>query len=286
MPKIAYVNGLYRRHESAFVNIEDRGLQFADGVYEVIAFHDKKLIDLTDHLNRLEKSLSELSLHKPKTNTSLRLIIDQIIKRNRISSGSVYKQVTRGVAPRDFSYSSTLKPTLIVYAKRSQPFTIKSIQKRHIVISKPDIRWRRCDIKSVSLLPAVITKQSASEVGADETWMCDQEGLITEGTSSNAWIISYDKQLITRNLDFSILPGITRQRILKLARKLNIEIIERPFSINDVKTAKEAFYSSSTGPIKPVVKFNNHIIGDGKIGEITKLLIKSYMNYLDNFDVE
>ena len=282
MSKIAYVNGRYKRHDSAFINIEDRGFQFADGVYEVVAVHNKKLVDLEQHLDRLERSLFELRLNNPKSRISLKLIIDQIIRRNRISSGSIYIQITRGSAPRDFSYSNNLIPSVIICGRKSPPFTIRSIQKKHEVISQPDLRWGRCDIKSVSLLAATMAKQCALEVGADETWMFDQNGFVTEGTSSNAWIVSGNKQLITKGTDTSILPGITRQRIINLAKYCKIDVIERPFSIQEVLASSEAFCSSSTFPIKPVVKFDSHKVGDGKIGPITKLLIKNYLKYLGN----
>ena len=282
MPKIAYVNGRYLPHGDAVVHIEDRGFQFADGVYEVIAIRQKKLVDIEPHLNRLDRSLAELDIPWPTSRRAFGVILQEVIRRNRVSNGSIYLQVTRGVAPRDFAYPQNIKPSLIIYARRSPIDTIETAGKGHKVISKPDIRWKRCDIKTVSLLPAVLAKQAAAQKGAIEAWLVNEEGMVTEGTSSNAWIVTSDNELVTRQTDNLILSGITRQTVLKLATSTGLKLVERSFSLTDAKNAKEAFCTSSTALVKPVVEIDGVQIGDGEVGPITHQLIEHYLHYMEN----
>jgi D-alanine transaminase len=281
MPRIAYVNGRYEQHINACVHIEDRGFQFADGVYEVILVRDKQFIDIEPHLDRLNRSLLALGIPWPTSHRAFNIILREVIYRNRIDNGSVYLQITRGSANRNFEYSTGLIPSLIVYARRAPRDSVDSVNNGGKVISKPDIRWKRCDIKSVSLLPAVMAKQAAVSEGAIEAWFVDEDGMVTEGTSSNAWIVTSDKELITRPIDNLILPGITRQTISLLSERAGITFIERGFSLENAKKAKEAFCTSSTTLVKPVFEIDGVQIGDGSVGPVTRLLREKYIKYMD-----
>ena len=281
MPRVAYVNGIYVQHMSATVHIEDRGFQFADGVYEVISIRNKRLIDPKMHLDRLNRSLFELQISWPTSRGVLSVILKEVILRNRVANGSVYIQITRGVSDRDFAYSKNLKPSIIIYTRKTRQDTLETANVGYRVISKPDIRWKRCDIKTVSLLPAVMAKQAAVEAGAAEAWLVNEQGMVTEGTSSNAWIITLNDELITRHIDNSILSGVTRKSVLKLAQKLNLVLIERAFSLIEAIQAKEAFCTTSTALVKPVIEIDNKKIGGGKVGPITTLLIENYLSYMD-----
>jgi D-alanine transaminase len=281
MPRVAYVNGQYVQHMSATVHIEDRGLQFADGVYEVVSIRKQRLIDLEMHLDRLNRSLFELHIPWPTSRCVFSVILKEVIQRNRVANGSVYIQITRGVAARDFSYAEGLKPSIIIYTRKTRQDTFETASVGHKVISKPDLRWKRCDIKTVSLLPAVMAKQAAVGAGAIEAWLINERGMVTEGTSSNAWIITLNDELITRHIDNSILAGVTRNSVLKLAQKLDLVFIERAFSLNEAIQAREAFCTSSTALVKPVIEIDNKKIGEGKVGPITKLLIENYLSYMD-----
>ena len=281
MPRLAYVNGRYIQQITASVHIEDRGFQFADGVYEVISIRNKRLIDLEMHLDRLNRSLFELDIPRPTSRRVFRGLIKEIIQRNRVTNGSVYIQITRGVARRDFSYSEDLKPSIIIYSRKTRQDTIATASIGHKVISKPDIRWKRCDIKTVSLLPAVLAKQAAVRAGAAEAWLINEKGMVTEGTSSNAWIVTQNDELITRQIDRAILSGVTRNSVVKLAQELNLVFIERAFSLIEAMQAKEAFCTSSTALIRPIIEINNKKIGKGNVGSITKVLIKNYLRYMD-----
>jgi D-alanine transaminase len=281
MPKIAYVNGHYLSHVHAGIHIEDRGFQFADGVYEVILVRDKNFVDIEQHLDRLNRSLSELDIHWPTTRRAFKVILREVIVRNRITNGSIYLQITRGSADRNFTYPAGLVPSLIIYARRAPRDTVGSAIKGGKVVSKPDIRWKRCDIKSVSLLPAILAKQAAMNEGAMEAWLVDEDGMVTEGTSSNAWIVTANKELVTRPIDNSILSGITRQTVRNLSESAGILFVERLFSLEDAKNAKEAFCTSSTALVKPVFAIDGVQIGDGIVGPITQLLIEYYLNHMD-----
>ena len=282
MPRIAYVNGRYTPHIGAGVHIEDRGFQFADGVYEVISICNGQFIDIELHLDRLDRSLFELEIPWPTTRRAFRVILREVVQRNRVKNGSVYLQVTRGSSDRDFAYPENLSPSLIIYARKTLRDTVKTASVGYKVISKPDIRWKRCDIKTVSLLPAVMAKQAAVRNGAIEAWLVNEQGMITEGTSSNAWIVTLDRKLITRPIDNSILSGVTRQTVLNLAQKLGLNSIERAFSLVEAKEAKEAFCTSSTALVKPIVEIDREKIGDGRVGPVTKVLIENYLRHMEN----
>jgi D-alanine transaminase len=282
MPRITYVNGRYVPHRQAGIHIEDRGFQFADGVYEVIAVRLGKLVDIEPHLDRLNRSLSELDIPWPTTRRAFGIILQEVIRRNRVANGSVYLQITRGSANRDFAYPDGLTPSLVVYARKAPKDSIETASTGHKVVSKPDIRWKRCDIKTVSLLPAVMAKQAAVVEGAIEAWLINDEGMVTEGTASNAWIVSQKNELMTRQTDNLILSGITRQTVLKLAARAGLTFVERAFSLSEAKQAKEAFCTSSTALVKPVVEIDDVKIGDGNVGPITHQLIEQYLTYMEN----
>lgn len=281
MPRIAYVNGQYKTHMYASVHIEDRGFQFADGVYEVIYVYNKKFIDKEMHLDRLDRSLKELDIRWPVNRSSLNIIIQEVVRRNRVKNGNIYLQVTRGCNDREFSYPEDLSPSLIVYARKANKDSIQTAKKGYKIVSRPDIRWKRCDIKTISLLPAVMAKQAAVKEGAIEAWLVDDDGLVTEGTSSNAWIVTEKNEIVTRSTNNFILSGVTRKTILQLSQDLGLKYKERPFSLVEAQEAKEAFCTSSTALIKPIIQINKKRIGSGTVGPVTKILIKNYFNYIE-----
>lgn len=282
MGRISYVNGRYVAHHEAQVHIEDRGFQFADSVYEVIALQNGRLIDGEEHFDRLDRSLGELSIQQPMTRAALKVVIKELFRQNRISYGALYLQVSRGQAKRDFPFPSDIQPTIVMVATRLKPFDYNKVSKGIKVISIEDIRWKRCDIKTVSLLAGAMGKTQANEQGAYEAWQIDGDGNVTEGTASNAWIVTQDGLLITRDLSNALLGGITRQTILKLAQKENLKYVERAFSLEEAKAAKEAFTSSSTVFIRPIVQIDDTKIGTGKPGPFCLNVLKLYGQYMES----
>lgn len=280
MSRIAYVNGQYVPHKSAAVHIEDRGYQFSDGVYEVIAVHQGKLIDMDGHMVRLARSLKELEIAWPVGEKALQMITAQVIRRNRIRDGIVYMQITRGVAPRNHAFPDHHDSALVMTARRFPKFSFDAANKGVDVITTPEIRWQRRDIKTVSLLGNCLAKEKAARAGAYEAWFVEDDGMITEGTSSNAWIVTADGQLLTRNTSNDILNGITRLSILKIAKEQGVEFVERAFSLDEAKAAKEAFTSSTTSFVKPVIRIDGDNIGDGKAGPLTTKLLASYGEHM------
>ncbi len=280
MPRYAYVNGRYVPHAQAQVHVEDRGYQFADGVYEVILIHDGRLIDEDPHLDRLGYSLNELRIPWPMARLALRLVLRELIARNGVAFGTVYLQVTRGVAARDHRFPDHAKPSLVATTKRHKPTSAAMLAGGVAVITQPDIRWRRCDIKSVSLLPNVLGKQAAAEAGAFEAWLVDDDGCITEGTSTNAWIVTRAGRLVTRNLSAAILSGITRLSLLRIVQSQGIAFEERRFSVEEARAAAEAFLTSTTSLVLPVTRIDGQAIGDGKPGPLTMKLRDGYLHYL------
>ncbi|WP_075221245.1 D-amino-acid transaminase [Acuticoccus yangtzensis] len=270
MSRIAYVNGRYLPHADAVVHVEDRGFQFADGVYEVCEIWNGQIVDMTRHLDRLARSLNELSMDWPVERRALTMILRETIRRNRVKDGLVYLQITRGQARRDFSFpKGKVPPTLVVTARSSDPKAALKVGEEGIsVITTPDIRWERVDIKTVSLLPQVLAKEKAVRAGAKEAWMFDKDGFVTEGASSNAWIVSQDGTLITRPAEKGILRGITRAAIMDYAAANGITVEERPFTIEEAKAAREAFITSATMTASPVVKIDDSVIGNGAPGSI------------------
>lgn len=276
MPRYAYVNGQYHPHGEAMVHIEDRGYQFADGVYEVVPVSLGRLVDEEMHLDRLERSLRELQIDMPMSRRCIKLVSTELMRRNRLTNGLLYMQVTRGVAPRDHKFPKQAMPALVMTTKQTKPPKREAIEAGIGVITIPDIRWKRRDIKSISLLPNCLGKQQAVEAGAAEAWMIDDDGNVTEGSSTNAWIITKDKRLVTRPASHEILNGITRLSLIKTAESLGIEVEERPFTLEEALEAKEAFITSSSNFVMPVVKIDETAVGNGRAGELTLRLRDGY----------
>jgi len=281
MSRIAYVNGQYVPHGTAAVHIEDRGYQFADGVYEVFAVHLGKAVGEQGHLDRLNHSLTELKIDWPMEKKPLMMIVGEIIRRNHIYNGLVYLQITRGVAKRDHTFPENAVSSLVLTAKKLPALDKAKLREGVSVITIDDIRWARKDIKSVSLLPNVLGKQQAKEAGAYEAWQVDDNGMVSEGTSSNAWIVTYDGELVTRPVSHNILNGVTRLAILEAAEKAGLKYSERAFSREEAESAKEAFVSSSSSHVKAVTKINQHTVGNGHVGELTHQLLDLYLDYIE-----
>lgn len=277
MARDAYVNGRYVPHARAAVHVEDRGFQFADGVYEVVCVRRGSLIDEDGHLDRLDYSLRELRIAWPCERRVLRLLMRRLLQRNGVRDGLIYLQVTRGVAPRDFRFPAAARPTLVMTTRRAAlaPHGRTGVR----VITIPDIRWQRRDLKTVGLLAQVLGKQEAAERGAFEAWQLDEDGLVTEGTSSNAWIVTADGALVTRPASHDILNGITRQSILRIAAAAGLRFEERPFSLEEAYAAREAFLSSATSFVTPVLKIDDRTVGDGTPGPLGRRLLEAYVDY-------
>ncbi len=284
MSRIAYVNGQYLQQTEAAINVEDRGYQFADGVYEVIAAVGGRLIDLERHFERLERSLGELRIAPPCGRRVLGLIGREVLRRNRIRDGILYLQVTRGVAPRNHAFPAGDAPTLVMTASRKRRPPPALVDEGVAVITLEDTRWLRTDIKSVALLPNVLSKQRASDAGAFEAWLVGRDGLITEGTSTNAWIVTGEGELVTPPLSHAVLAGVTRIAVLDGARVNGVRVTERGFSAAEAYEAAEAFLTSTTSLVLPVTMIDGKNIGDGRPGPVTRLLIASYADHIDSSD--
>ena len=276
MSRIAYVAGQYLPHRQAAVHIEDRGYQFGDGVYEVIAVMGGHLIDEERHLARLNRSLTELRINPPMNDSALKIVIREVIRRNGVETGIVYLQVTRGVAPREHAFPRAAKPVLVVTSRRSRPPDPRLGREGIAVITITDIRWQRCDIKSVALVANVLGKQQAREASAYEAWQVDREGQVTEGTSTNAWIVTADDSVITRAADHAILNGVTRAAILDIIHREGYRLIERSFTVAEAKAAREAFLTSTTADLLPVVRIDGALVADGKPGPLSRKLREAY----------
>lgn len=274
MTRIVYVNGRYLPYAEAGVHVEDRGFQFADSIYEVCEVRDGALVDRTRHLARLERSLSELAIRMPMTARSLAFVMAETVRRNRVRTGIVYLQVSRGAAPRDFPFpTADVAPTVVCLARRVDASAREQRAKAGIAVkSMTDIRWARCDIKTVMLLPAVLAKMAAQDEGAQEAWFVDRDGFVTEGASSNAWIVDSAGTLITRANGHELLPGVTRRTLFDLIAREKLPFIERPFRIEEAKTAREAFVTSAFGLVMPVVRIDGVDIGNGRPGQLTERL--------------
>ena len=284
MSRVAYVNGRYRPFAAAEVHIDDRGYQFADGVYEVCAVRGGELIDEEPHLKRLTRSLGELRIKPPVGEAQLRFIMRETVRRNRVSNGLVYVQISRGVARRDHGFpAAAVKPSLIVTARNLDISKYaKWAEKGLAVITVPESRWARCDIKSTALLPNVLAKQQARDAGAFEAWFVDRDGLVTEGASTNAWIVDANGVLRTRALSHAILPGVTRGEILPLCHQLGITFEERAFTVAEAKAAREAFITAASLGAMPVTKVDGHQVGTGIPGPISAKLGNFYWTTRSN----
>jgi len=276
MSRIAYVNGSYRPHRDAAVHIEDRGYQFADGVYEVIAVMGGQLVDEGLHLARLRRSLAELRITGAISDGALQIVMREVLRRNGVANGIVYLQITRGAAPREHAFPKMAKPAIVITSRAARAPDPKLASDGVAVITIPDIRWRRCDIKSVALVPNVLGKQQAREAGAYEAWQVDAIGRVTEGTSTNAWMVTADGTVITRAADSAILNGVTRLALIEIIRREGYEFVERPFTVAEAKYAREAFLTSTTADLLPVVAIDGQPVADGKPGPLSQKLRAAY----------
>jgi len=263
----------------AKVSILDRGFLFADGIYEVSAVLDGKLIDNASHLARLERSVGEIALALPESLDRIREIQKELISRNQVENGLVYLQVTRGAAAgRDFAFPKGVRPTLILFTSMKDIVNAPSAKSGIAVITVADIRWARRDIKSVALLAQVLAKQAAAEAGAGEAWMIE-DGKVTEGGSSSAFILTKDDVLVTRQNSSAILPGCTRKAVVALAEERQLRVEERPFSVEEALAAKEAFITSASSFVQAVVTIDGKTVADGKPGPMTNRLREIYIDF-------
>jgi D-alanine transaminase len=280
MSRIAYVNGQYVFHRVAGVHIEDRGYQFADGVYEVIAVRGGQLVDLGPHFDRLDRSLEALKIAQPMSRGALAVVVRETVRRNLVRDGIVYMQITRGVAPRSHPFPIDAVPAVVVTAKTLAPPSTEIIEKGVRVVTMADIRWGRCDIKSIALLPNILAKQHAIESAAYEAWLVDENGYVTEGSASNAWIVNSDGALVTRDLSTAILGGITRSAVLDACAADGIAVLQGGFTLDEAKNGWEAMITSTTSFVAPVVDIDGSKVGDGRPGPMFKRLRALYMAHL------
>jgi D-alanine transaminase len=283
MARIAYVNGRYVPMRDAMVHVEDRGYQFADGVYEVCEVRGGRLIDERRHLDRLERSLGELRIRMPVSRAALGVILHEVVARNRISYGTVYLQITRGVAKRDHAFPvGGIAPSLVVTARRLDKARNEALAANGIaVISVAENRWGRVDIKTVGLLPNVLARQAAIEQGARDAWFVDKAGFVTEASSANAWIVTDAGKLVTRHADHAILHGITRAVVLDAVKERNIAVEQRGFTLEEAYKAREAFITSASQIVLPVVSINGQPIGTGKPGPVARALRGAFHQYAE-----
>jgi len=280
MGRIAYVNGRFVPHAEASVHIEDRGYQLADGVYEVWAVFGGHLADAEGHFARLERSLGELRIPLPMSFGALKLVLRETIRKNLVKDGLVYLQVTRGVAPRDHAFPTRpVRPSVVITSRPVDMAAAEAKAARGIgVLTTPETRWARCDIKTIALLPNVLAKQAARETGAGEAWFVDELGLVTEGASSNAWIVDREGVLRTRDLNANILRGITRKSLMELIAREGLPVSERPFSVEEARQAREAFITGAGSLVTPVVSIDGAPVGNGEPGPVAKRLRASYLS--------
>ena len=276
MSRIVYVNGDFVPQEEAKISVFDRGFLFADGVYEVSTVLEGKLIDNSAHLARLRRSMAELNLPSPASDEEIEEIQVELVNRNNITDGMVYLQVTRGAAERDFVFPVDPKPSLVMFSQTMNIRENPKAKKGIAIVTVEDVRWKRRDIKTVSLLAQSMAKQAAVEAGADDAWMVE-DGFVTEGSSNNAFIVTKDDKIITRNLGNHILKGITRQVVIELAKDKNLTIEERPFTVDEALDAKEAFVTSATTFVMPVVRIDDQPLGNGAPGILTTELRALYI---------
>jgi len=276
---IAYVNGSFVPLSEAKVSVLDRGFLFADGIYEVAAVLDGKLVDSASHLARLERSVGEIGLALPETTARIEELQKELVARNQLDNGMVYLQVTRGADKgRDFPFPKGVTPTLVMFVTAKDIVNAPSAKTGIGVITVPDIRWERRDIKSVALLAQVLAKQAAAAVGAGEAWMIE-DGLVTEGGSSTAFILTQDDVIVTRPNSNAILPGCTRKAVVALAQERQLRVEERAFTVDEALKAKEAFITSASAFVQPVVTIDGKPVGDGKVGPMATRLREIYIDF-------
>lgn len=281
MSRTVYVNGEYLPEDHAKISVFDRGFLFADGIYEVSSVLDGKLLDNAAHLARMRRSLRELEMPSPASDEQIVTVQQELIARNDLQEGVVYLQITRGAADRDFAYPTDAQPSLVVFTQARAIVDSPAARRGISVVSMPDIRWQRRDIKTVGLLAASMAKQAALNAGADDAWLVE-DGLVTEGSSNNAYIVTADGVLVTRHLSNEILHGITRAAVLRLSREDNVTVEERAFSLDEAHAASEAFITSASTFVMPVVKIDDQIIGTGKPGPVSQRLRELYVDAARN----
>jgi D-alanine transaminase len=279
--RIAYVNGRYVPHREACVHVEDRGYQFADGVYEVCEVRASRLVDAGRHLDRLDRSLGALRIRSPMSRSALELVLKELVRRNRVVDGLVYLQVTRGVAPRDHGFPpDPTRPGIVATARSVDPARRTARAQQGVsVITVAENRWPRVDIKSIALLPNVLAKQAAREAGAFEAWFVDASGFVTEGSSTNAWIVTDAGTIVTRSADAGILKGVTRTALLEILAEGGWALEERPFRVEDAYVAREAFVTSATQAVLPVVRIDGRAVGNGAPGPVAMRLRRAYFQH-------
>jgi len=282
MSRIAYVNGRYLDQRLAEVNIEDRGYQFGDGIYEVVHLHAGRFIDEDRHLDRLERSLREIRLPMPMPRAALRLVLREVARRNRVTEGLLYMQVTRGVARRDHAFPSRpVPPALVVTVKRIPPYPGDVDGWAASCITLPDLRWARRDIKSVNLLPNVLARQAAKEQGAIEAILYDEAtGMVTEGAATTFWIVDEHGVIRTRHLDHVILPGCTRSALMAELEEAGIAFEERDLSLDEMRRAREAFITSATSFVRPITRIDGAPVGDGSVGPVVRRLFDIFARHV------
>lgn len=282
MSRIAYVNGRYVAQRDAAVNVEDRGYQFGDGIYEVVHLYDGRYVDEDLHLDRLERSLREIRLPMPMSRAALRMVLREVAQRNRVTEGLLYMQVTRGVARRDHPFpAKPVPPALVVTVKRIPPYPTDVDRWAASAITLPDLRWARRDIKSVNLLPNVLARQAAREQGAIEAILYDEAtGIVTEGAATTFWIVDEAGAIRTRHLDHVILPGCTRAALMGELRAEGIAFDERPFSVDELRRAREAFITSATSFVRPITQIDGQPVGDGKVGPVVRRLFETFARHV------
>lgn len=280
MPRIAYVNGRYVKHSDASVHIEDRGYQFADGVYEVCEVRHGYVVDLSRHLNRLDRSLSELRIAWPMSRAALTQVIRETLRRNHVRNGLFYMQVTRGVARRDHVFPAEgTPPSLVITAKCTDPAIIAAKNANGIkAITLVDNRWDRVDIKSIGLLPNAMARQQAKEAGAQEAIYIDSDGMVKEGAATNVWIVDPDGTLVTRPAEHGILRGITRTTLMDVGAKLGLKITERHFSVSEMLAAREVFLTAATSICFPVVSVDGQAIANGHPGSVSQKVREAFFD--------
>ncbi|MGO7090920.1 D-amino-acid transaminase [Rhizobium leguminosarum] len=287
MPRIAYVNGRYVKHSDASVHIEDRGYQFADGVYEVCEVRHGYIVDLTRHLNRLDRSLGELRIAWPMSRAALTQVIRETLRRNHVRNGLFYMQVTRGVARRDHVFPAEgTPPSLVITAKSTDAKIIAAKNANGIkAITLVDNRWDRVDIKSVGLLPNAMARQQAKEAGAQEAIYVDGDGMVKEGAATNVWIVDPDGTLVTRPAEHGILRGITRTTLMDVAAKLGLQIAERSFSVSEMLAAREVFLTAATSICFPVVSVDGQAIANGHPGSVSQKIREAFFDVAEKIAI-
>ncbi|HEX8663508.1 MAG TPA: D-amino-acid transaminase [Beijerinckiaceae bacterium] len=277
MSRTVFVNGSFVPFEQATIPLMDRGFLFADGIYEVSAVINGRLIDNEPHLARLDRSLKEIRISNPYSAAEWTRLEEEIVARNRLEEGLVYMQVTRGAAEREYVFPKDATPTVVMFTQPKNMIASPLAETGAAVITVPDLRWKRRDIKSIGLLAQVLAKQAAAEAGVSEAWMVE-DGLITEGGSSTAFILTNERKVVTRPLSTAVLPGITRLSVMRLAKENGLTIEERAFSVDEALGAAEAFLTSASSLVMPVVSIDGNPVGDGKPGAMTRRLRRVYLD--------